>query len=141
MNKKTIDSQSSVAAVTQLPLYKKALEICNLSFSLRTVYASKVSAADCSSTNLISDHHLEELVISAIGLPQTIAQASVSKDMFAQHGFFNYMQTATKQVKHHLRMLRKQKPHKSSQYSALARALKEFVRLQDQWTVLQLHKN
>tara|TARA_R110001632_G_scaffold213989_1_gene340568 strand:+ start:776 stop:1201 length:426 start_codon:yes stop_codon:yes gene_type:complete len=141
MNKNNKGTQTSVFTVTQLPLYKKALEICNLSFSLRSVYASKVSSEDCSSTNLISDHHLEELVITAIGLPQTIAKASVTKDMFAHHSFYNYMQTTTKQVKHHLRMLRKQKPHEASQCSALARALKEFVRLQDQWTVLKLNKN
>ena len=141
MTENTTDSNSSVTAVTQLPLYKKALEICNLSFSLRTLYVSKLSSTDHSTNNLTSDHHVEELIITAIGLPQTIAQASVTKDMFAQHGFFNYMQTATKQVKHHLSMLRKQRPHDSSHCSALSRALKEFVRLQDQWTVLQLHKN
>lgn len=133
--------QTSVDTATQLPLYKKALEICNLSFRLRTLYDSKEPSVYCSSTKILSDHHIEALMLTAIGLPQTIAKATVSKDMFAQHGFSNYMQTSTKQVRHHLRMLRRHRPLPASQCSALMKALKEFGRLHQQWTILQLHKN
>ena len=141
MNKKTMSTQTPVNTATQLPIYKKALEICNLSFRLRTLYDSKEPSTLCSSTKMLSDHHLESLVLTAIGLPQTIAKATVSKDMFAHHGFSNYIQTSTKQVRHHLRMLRRHRPLPTSQCSALMGALKEFGRLHQQWTILQLNKN
>jgi hypothetical protein len=141
MNKKTLGAHTSAATVTQLPLYKKALEICNLSFRLRTQYASKESSVCHTSTRLITNHHLDALILTAIGLPQTIAQAAVSKDIFAQHGLSNCIQTATKQVKHHLRMLRRHRPIKEVQCTALSAALKDFGRLQRQWSLLQIHKN
>lgn len=138
MNKKLKDKQTSV---TQMSLYKKALEICTLSFKLKTLCASKESFAQCESKEMISDHHLDALILTAIGLPQSIAQAAVTKDMYAQHGFSNYIRTATKQVKHHLRMLRRHRPIKESQCSALVNALKEFGNLQNQWSIVQLRKN
>lgn len=116
--------------VTQLPLYKKALEICQLSLGLRSLDKRAINRKVYSKTDLISAHHLDALVFSSVDLPRTIAQAAVQKDRVLQKSLSSYMRQTTKKVRHHLKMLGRYNSNQDAQFLALRTAVKEFGQLQ-----------
>lgn len=128
-------------SVTQLPLYKKALEICQLSLGLRSLDKQSINRNIYSKSDLISAHHLDALVFSSVDLPRTIAQAAVQKDSILQKSLSSYIRQTTKKVRHHLKMLGRYNSTHDAQFLALRTAIKEFGQLQKHATSSHYQNN
>ena len=131
----------SVSHLKQLPIYQKAVEIYALSRNVTNYLSNDKDLSSLYRSSLQSDKDMEEIVITALGLPMQVAEAQTTGDFKKRLHIQETISKAIETIRHRCKALRKSHSKNADYLRLFSKELAHFKRMHLQWSALISQKN